>query len=284
MDCIKSQKQQTVIEFNKYQLLKKALQFLLSFSVISFLFYYSSSFPFLVCSFNFYFSSFSFQLFDQTIDRKYMFLLCNLILVFLAGNSGLISSSPLETADFHDEFHKRNRDDRQGKFELSEKKASASEEEVVLGIVETSVNGNGCLIAVGGETDFLTAAATEEEEEEEEEENALLTGNSGLISSSPSETADFHDEFHKRNRDDLQGKFELADKKASASEEEVVLGIVETSENGNGCLIAVGGETGFVTAVLGCVFNSVLTREFVSISSPSRRYDELREDPDPDLL
>ncbi|XP_042519292.1 uncharacterized protein LOC122093111 [Macadamia integrifolia] len=116
-----------------------------------------------------------------------MFLLCNGILVFLAMNSGLISSSPLETAGIHihDELHRRNRDVLQGASELSDKKASVTEEEVVLGSSKNSEsalvvggrggNGrlitmedeNGYLIAVGRESSFVPASVAAAEDEEE---------------------------------------------------------------------------------------------------------------------
>ncbi|XP_042520852.1 uncharacterized protein LOC122094192 [Macadamia integrifolia] len=191
MDSIKGQKQQTGIKLEKTQILKKALQFLISLCVFCFLLSHSSMISFLDLSFNLYFSTFSAQLFDYTIERKYMFLLCNGILVFLAMNSGLISSSPLETAGIHihDELHRRNRDDLQGASELSDKKASVTEEEVVLGSSKNSEsalvvggrggNGrlitvedqNGYLIAVGRESSSVPAsvAAAEDEDEDEEE-------------------------------------------------------------------------------------------------------------------
>ncbi|XP_043689005.1 uncharacterized protein LOC122639995 [Telopea speciosissima] len=204
MDRIKCQKLQTGIKFEKTQFLKKTLQLLISICVFFFFLSYSATFSFLELSFNLYFSTFSFQLFDHTIDRNYMFLLCNGILFFLAMNSGLISYSSVETDKIHDEFQRRNRDDLQRVNEMPEKKASASEEVVVLERIQTSENalggggggggGNGCLItvedgngyliAVGRESGFLTAgaaatststststAAAETEEEVEEEEN-----------------------------------------------------------------------------------------------------------------
>ncbi|CAK9182266.1 unnamed protein product [Ilex paraguariensis] len=69
-----------------YQFLKKTLQFLVPVSILSFLLSYTSSFPFLF-AYNFHISTSVFPLFTRTIERKYMFILCNGILAFLSKNS-----------------------------------------------------------------------------------------------------------------------------------------------------------------------------------------------------
>ncbi|XP_034679064.1 uncharacterized protein LOC117909228 [Vitis riparia] len=91
MDQIENQKLQALSEFTKSQFLKKVAQLLLSVSVFSFFFSYSTWLSFLSHSFNL--SSFPFQLLTHSINRNCIFLLCNGILVFLARNSGLIRSS-----------------------------------------------------------------------------------------------------------------------------------------------------------------------------------------------
>ncbi|XP_010270213.1 PREDICTED: uncharacterized protein LOC104606614 [Nelumbo nucifera] len=80
--------------------LKKFLQFLFSLSIFSFLLSFTSILNNSISS-----DLLPFQLFNYTVDRIYMFLLCNGILVFLATNSGLIrSSSPFMTDLHYDQF------------------------------------------------------------------------------------------------------------------------------------------------------------------------------------
>ncbi|KAG8385863.1 hypothetical protein BUALT_Bualt03G0089400 [Buddleja alternifolia] len=74
-----------------YQFMKKTLQFLLPVSLFSFLFSYFSGFPFF--SYNLQFSTLIFSLSAQALERKYMFLICNGILAFLANNLNFSSSS-----------------------------------------------------------------------------------------------------------------------------------------------------------------------------------------------
>ncbi|KAH0969918.1 hypothetical protein GBA52_022074 [Prunus armeniaca] len=71
-------------------LMKRTLKLLLSVSLLSlFLLCYSSSsgfclFPYSFTEFNVYFSTLLFSIFTRALDRKYMFLVCNGILAFLA--------------------------------------------------------------------------------------------------------------------------------------------------------------------------------------------------------
>ncbi|XP_061364146.1 uncharacterized protein LOC133307621 [Gastrolobium bilobum] len=99
MDQVKSHKIASLIEsINTHDHLVKLTQLLVSVSLFLFLFSSSPLVTFLH-HFNFYFSTFSFQLFSHTIDKNYMFLLCNGLLVFvgitrsLSGHSGVDESS-----------------------------------------------------------------------------------------------------------------------------------------------------------------------------------------------
>ncbi|XP_009766403.1 uncharacterized protein [Nicotiana sylvestris] len=74
------------------ELIKKTLQFLVLVSLIFFLLYYTYGFSFFF-TYNFHFSALVFPLFAHGFDRKYMFLLCNAILAFLAKNLSCTSSS-----------------------------------------------------------------------------------------------------------------------------------------------------------------------------------------------
>ncbi|XP_058726648.1 uncharacterized protein LOC131598013 [Vicia villosa] len=73
---------------NKKQLLKRSLQLVLSISAFSiFLCYYSSGFFINTQTLNVYFLyTCFFTFFTHTLERKYMFLICNGILAFLAKN------------------------------------------------------------------------------------------------------------------------------------------------------------------------------------------------------
>ncbi|CAL0301092.1 unnamed protein product [Lupinus luteus] len=92
--------EQILKKFNKYQFLKKTSQFVFSVSVFSFFFWYTSSFSLLhPQSFNAYFSTCLFSMFTHTLKRKYMFLICNGILAFIAKTSLMNPSPPTSASD-----------------------------------------------------------------------------------------------------------------------------------------------------------------------------------------
>ncbi|XP_059624817.1 uncharacterized protein LOC132267964 [Cornus florida] len=95
--CEQYQKLQTVAtQFDKHRhfLVKTILQFLVPLSLLSFLlFFYSLGF---FHCFNFESSTMLFPFFTLTLERKYMFLICNAILVFIAKDSCSSVSSPAE--------------------------------------------------------------------------------------------------------------------------------------------------------------------------------------------
>lgn len=72
--------------------MKKTLQLLLLLSFSFFLYSYFSGFPFYF-SYNLQLSRLIFPLFARALDRKYMFLVCNGIVVFLAKNLSVSSST-----------------------------------------------------------------------------------------------------------------------------------------------------------------------------------------------
>ncbi|TKY47023.1 hypothetical protein E2542_SST29077 [Spatholobus suberectus] len=96
MDQIKSHKiaalSQSTIAHNY---LIKLIQLLVPLSVFSFFIPPSSLLAFLY-HFNFYFSTFSLQLFTHTIDKNCMFLLCNGLLVFVGITRSLSGSSNVD--------------------------------------------------------------------------------------------------------------------------------------------------------------------------------------------
>lgn len=75
-----------------HKFLKNTLHLVASLALLSFFLCYFSLFP---NSFSVYFSTFLFSFFTHTLDRKYMFLICNGILAFLAKISlSTTTSSP----------------------------------------------------------------------------------------------------------------------------------------------------------------------------------------------
>ncbi|TQD74150.1 hypothetical protein C1H46_040308 [Malus baccata] len=106
------QNQQTLTNYYNSidnQLLKNVAKFLLSASVFSFCFSRSSMLSFLH-SFNFYFSTFPYQLFTHTIDKNFIFLICNLLFVFLAKHSGLTRSPAQSSYPSHEETSLKTRE------------------------------------------------------------------------------------------------------------------------------------------------------------------------------
>ncbi|KAJ4704086.1 Transmembrane protein [Melia azedarach] len=64
--------------FNKNHFLNRTFQLVLSVSIFSLILCYSSGFSFFPAhSFNVYFSTFLFSFFTRSLERKYMFLICN---------------------------------------------------------------------------------------------------------------------------------------------------------------------------------------------------------------
>ncbi|PON38118.1 Transmembrane protein [Parasponia andersonii] len=78
-------------KFNKHHFLRRTLQVVLSVSLLSLFICYSHGVSCFPHSFSVYFSTRLFSLFAHTLERKYMFLICNGILAFLAKAS--VSSS-----------------------------------------------------------------------------------------------------------------------------------------------------------------------------------------------
>ncbi|KEH36970.1 hypothetical protein MtrunA17_Chr2g0290381 [Medicago truncatula] len=90
---------------NKKKFLKRTLKYVFSISAFSiFLCYYSSDFFIHSQTFNAnFFCTCLFTIFTHTLERKYMFLICNGILAFLAKNLFIITTTSSDY-DF-DQFH-----------------------------------------------------------------------------------------------------------------------------------------------------------------------------------
>ncbi|XP_041023020.1 uncharacterized protein LOC121264045 [Juglans microcarpa x Juglans regia] len=124
-------------KYNKF--LKRTLQSVISVSLFSLFLCYSSGFCFFrPHSFIVYFSAFLFSLFTHTLQRRYIFLICNAILAILAKSLFSSSSSPSVT-------------DIGGDFSASDVFATKTSvaEEVQVGSIG-SVD-NVALVAEGGE-------------------------------------------------------------------------------------------------------------------------------------
>ncbi|KAL2341389.1 hypothetical protein Fmac_009329 [Flemingia macrophylla] len=94
-----------VIMNNKH-ILNRTLQFLLSVSMFGVFVWYSSGFSIHPQSFNAYFSTCLLSMFTHTLERKYMFLICNGILAFVAKTSLSMKSS--SDSDEFDQFQPSN--------------------------------------------------------------------------------------------------------------------------------------------------------------------------------
>ncbi|OMO76976.1 hypothetical protein CCACVL1_15269 [Corchorus capsularis] len=103
MDGVYEEKQWRLIGKSHRLLIKKSLQLVVSVALLSILVCHSNStyydYSLFPHSFNVYLSTFLFSFFTHTLERKYMFLLCNGILAFLAKTS-LSNSSSLSPPDF----------------------------------------------------------------------------------------------------------------------------------------------------------------------------------------
>ncbi|KAK7859943.1 uncharacterized protein LOC111995608 [Quercus suber] len=172
MEQIEDQKFQTVCKFNKFQFLKRTLLFVFSVSLITLFIYYTSGFCFFPYFYNVYFSTFFFSLFTHTIERKYMFLICNGILAILAKSAVSYSASctendigSLENVDLVAEREEvaeaervEEQEDGSSNTEKEERESEAfpAEDE---GIEEEE---NGVLLRTDGDKELAAAAVNEE--------------------------------------------------------------------------------------------------------------------------
>lgn len=134
MDQSQSEEQVLKKLINNKEFLIRTLQFVLSVSLFSVFVWYSSGFSIHPQSFNAYFSTCLFSMITHTLERKYMFLICNGILAFVAKTSLTNSSPNNSTSDSEfDHFQPSN---------LSETKPTTVSNIVVvpLGSFESSKN------------------------------------------------------------------------------------------------------------------------------------------------
>uniref|UniRef100_A0A7N2R5Z2 Uncharacterized protein n=2 Tax=Quercus lobata TaxID=97700 RepID=A0A7N2R5Z2_QUELO len=152
----------------------KAIRLLLSVSALSILFSSFSLLLFLLLSFHAHnISTLPMKLFGYTIDKNYMFLLCNGLIVFIVKNSGLVGNSHSQSGDnlyLNEEHGIKNGHRQQSVPELSENKALDLDESkiVVMEFEEEQVIANRSLSLItvvgGGENELLTMQDEEEED------------------------------------------------------------------------------------------------------------------------
>ncbi|KAE8075522.1 hypothetical protein FH972_014230 [Carpinus fangiana] len=166
---------QIASQFNHFCNPNKAIRFFLSFSVLSITF---SFLPFLIHSFHVHISTFPMKLFSYTVDKNYMFLLCNGLLVLIVKNSGLVGKSPFGD-DLTEEHVMKKEDSRLSVPQLSENKAMDGSENVLMDVEEEKEMAELSLVPVGngdeGEEEGNGLIIIENEEDEEGEEPELIS-------------------------------------------------------------------------------------------------------------
>ncbi|KAF5482614.1 hypothetical protein F2P56_003170 [Juglans regia] len=190
----------------------KTIRFLLSFSLLSIILSHSSLLPFLLDSFHIHVSTFPLKPFSYTIDKNYVFLFCNGLLVFIVKNSGLVGNNSSLGDDLDEECVMKNGDSTrpsEQELGLSENKASDGSKNALPEVEEEEERANGTLIALGeGENGLILAMHDEDEEqdnglviikEEEEEEE----GN-GLELLSTEELNKIFDDFIRKKKEEIK--------------------------------------------------------------------------------
>ncbi|MED6157121.1 hypothetical protein PIB30_020277 [Stylosanthes scabra] len=140
------------IEKKIKRLLRRSVQYVVSVSLFGLFVWYSSGFSILPQSLNAYFSTFLLSMLTRTLQRKYMFLLCNAILAFLATKSlydhappPVVNGVELLAADqVQDPFlaeTEEGKDHDDDNYEGGGKGINSQEEEVLQVEVEEVVEG-----------------------------------------------------------------------------------------------------------------------------------------------
>ncbi|EEF39497.1 conserved hypothetical protein [Ricinus communis] len=188
---------------NKYFVLKKTPLFLVTVSLFSLFLCFYSGFSILPNSFYVYFNTCLFSFLTRTLERKYMFLICNGILAFLAKTSVSSSSSPSGSDDFHN---------------ISPAKPTVVDDTVSKEVV--------ALVAIVDEEETEKVAelapATEEEEEEEEEkgekEQEAKKGESEDMVAEDEGNGQEREVLEKQDEEDGQGEGEGKDELTNTEE------------------------------------------------------------------
>ncbi|XP_045819471.1 uncharacterized protein LOC123912918 [Trifolium pratense] len=189
------------IKPHNYLIKLTSIILLVSLSLFPFIFFPSSLISFFH-EFNFYFSTFSLQLFTHTIDKNCMFLLCNGLLVFVGITRSLSWSSSV------DESSNFDKDGSQSLYSNVEAiKESMLVEEKVKNINLEVGKGSSILVSEQEEEISLFDDGDEDEDEEQEmverieEEEVVEEAN--LVLSTEELNKKF-DDFIKRMKEDLR--------------------------------------------------------------------------------
>lgn len=191
----------TIAKFNYLQVVfTRTLQVVVSLSLLSLFLCYSWGFSLFPHSFSVYFSTYLLSLFTGTLERKYMFLICNGILAFLAKSSvssSSSSSSPLDPSELD------------GQVKMKEA-ARRSEEDVP--VLKASVVVDVSFVNEDGEQ----GKSTEQEEEVEEQ------GDHGRVSLYREDNEEKKDQALREDDEDNDGEEEEGNGLSSPSNQLVV--------------------------------------------------------------
>ncbi|KAL5548618.1 hypothetical protein UlMin_003849 [Ulmus minor] len=231
MDRTQRENQHTLTELIDAQFLKKVTKFLLPISMFSLLFSHTSLLP-LLHSYNFYLSTFLYQLFTHTIDKSCIFLLCNGLLVFLAKYSGLVRC--LSTSSSYEEsYSKIIMDGSQSESTPMQRIEEFVDKEVV--VVESTGSIESASIEEGSSDH--EKEKVEDKQEQEQERSGFFVSNEVVEEETPLEQVVEEEEDEEKW---AKGGFYIEqrgeEEEAEEEEEEEEKGFEEEEEEGNGRL------------------------------------------------
>ncbi|KAH7545369.1 hypothetical protein FEM48_Zijuj01G0086300 [Ziziphus jujuba var. spinosa] len=199
------------------QFLRRTLQVAISVSLLSLFLCYSSGISLFPHSFSVYFSTCLFSIFTRSLERKYMFLVCNGILAFLAKSS--VSSTSSSTFVGESELTvDRVPASNISAFEEEEEEEDEDEDEDEDEEQELEYQGNESLYASDNHDEVKTEAlkaeheGNEEEgswslsmkqENEEDEMEGIETGNEGVVASTDELNKKF-EEFIRKMKEEIR--------------------------------------------------------------------------------
>ncbi|XP_048330732.2 uncharacterized protein LOC107415360 [Ziziphus jujuba] len=171
------------------QFLRRTLQVAISVSLLSLFLCYSSGISLFPHSFSVYFSTCLFSIFTRSLERKYMFLVCNGILAFLAKSS--VSSTSSSTFVGESELTVDRELEYQGNESLY---ASDNHDEVKTEALKVEHEGN--------EEEGSWSLSMKQENEEDEMEG-IETGNEGVVASTDELNKKF-EEFIRKMKEEIR--------------------------------------------------------------------------------
>ncbi|XP_068666504.1 uncharacterized protein [Aristolochia californica] len=171
MDSIKMEKLIAMNKYRKIQILQNLFQYCLTAFVVSLCFSKSALFPALCSFLNTFFSVTAPNMGAYVLDPKCLFVVCNVIVIVLVGESKLAGPRGASPAsDIYDEYVRRNKSIRRlSSMEEKERREMKVDVPSKEGIVETG-NEVGEEEEDGGGEETQTPIPEEEKEEEVAEE------------------------------------------------------------------------------------------------------------------